>query len=228
MTRNPQDQPLEGGTCSSNNGIAVDNYIQTSAGIASGNNLDAENQTTNSTDGEQNLQSSDGNKETSAKNELNNESNKCEEIEYNDVGSKNGSKSDEDDDQCQHQLRNFEQDTGYMDSYDLSRGTSNAVNHLDCSSNNVDQMKLLDNCKGNLQLDKISSPLKNKENLNSSSPFSLRLDENWSQKDSELLENIVLRYELHKWKYIQAAFYNYTGRMIDAEIIQSYYNDISN
>ncbi|CCU79789.1 hypothetical protein BGHDH14_bgh04513 [Blumeria hordei DH14] len=228
MTRIPQDQPPEGGTCSSSSWKAVDDHIQTSAGIASGNNLDAQNQTTISTDGEQDLQSSDGNKEASAENEFNDENNKCEENEYNDFSSKNDSKSDEDDDQCQHQLQNFEQHTGCEGSYDLSRGTSNAINRLGCLSNNVDQVKFLDNCKGRLQLDKITTSLKDKENLNSSPPFSLQLDENWSQKDSELLENIVFRYEQHKWKYIQAAFYNYTGRMIDAEIIKGYYNDISN
>lgn len=48
----------------------------------------------------------------------------------------------------------------------------------------------------------------------------LKPDNIWSQDDLEILEILEARYVEHKWLRIQADFYNYTGRMIVADVIE--------
>ena len=49
----------------------------------------------------------------------------------------------------------------------------------------------------------------------------LRPDENWSADDCYLLKEIEAKYERNKWLQIQADFYNWSGRMVDASLIQA-------
>ena len=53
----------------------------------------------------------------------------------------------------------------------------------------------------------------------------LRPDDIWSQSDCEVLEMIEGRYRDHKWLYVQAGFYNWTGRMVRGEIIERKFRD---
>jgi hypothetical protein len=48
----------------------------------------------------------------------------------------------------------------------------------------------------------------------------LKPDENWSREDCEILEMLEARYREQKWLSMQASFYNMTGRMIRADIIE--------
>jgi hypothetical protein len=53
-------------------------------------------------------------------------------------------------------------------------------------------------------------------------PQRLRLqpDEHWSASDCEILEMLEARNREQKWMTIQACFYNFTGRMVDAGLIE--------
>ena len=42
----------------------------------------------------------------------------------------------------------------------------------------------------------------------------------WSTSDCEVLEMLEARYTEHKWLHMQAEFYNWTGRMVTAEMIR--------
>ncbi|KAH8682930.1 hypothetical protein BGZ60DRAFT_551845 [Tricladium varicosporioides] len=48
----------------------------------------------------------------------------------------------------------------------------------------------------------------------------LRPDNIWSREDCEILEELEKRYRENKWLEIQAAFFNWTGRMVEGEIIE--------
>ena len=54
-------------------------------------------------------------------------------------------------------------------------------------------------------------------------PYAKRLipDQNWSADDCQALEMLVGRYDTNRWLYIQASFYNWTGRMVPGEIIRA-------
>jgi hypothetical protein len=53
----------------------------------------------------------------------------------------------------------------------------------------------------------------------------LKVNDIWSREDVEILETLESRYAEHKWLHLQADFYNYTGRMIHAEIIEQKFRD---
>lgn len=53
----------------------------------------------------------------------------------------------------------------------------------------------------------------------------LREDAFWSANDCELLETLEGSYRNYKWLKVQAAFYNWTGRMVDAELIEKKFKD---
>jgi hypothetical protein len=48
----------------------------------------------------------------------------------------------------------------------------------------------------------------------------LKSDGVWTQDDCEVLEWLESKYEESKWLHLQAGFYNWTGRMVIAELIQ--------
>ena len=48
----------------------------------------------------------------------------------------------------------------------------------------------------------------------------LHVNDVWSKDDCEVLELLELQYREHKWLHIQAGFFNWTGRMITAELIE--------
>jgi hypothetical protein len=48
----------------------------------------------------------------------------------------------------------------------------------------------------------------------------LKADENWTRQDCEILEMLEHRYREEKWLSIQSSFYNWTGRMIIADVIE--------
>jgi hypothetical protein len=48
----------------------------------------------------------------------------------------------------------------------------------------------------------------------------LKPDDSWPREDCEILEMLEARYREQKWLSMQASFYNLTGRMIRADIIQ--------
>lgn len=56
-------------------------------------------------------------------------------------------------------------------------------------------------------------------------PGRLRINEVWSRDDCEILEYLEGRYREHKWLHMQANFFNLTGRMVPAEIIQQKFKD---
>jgi hypothetical protein len=51
-------------------------------------------------------------------------------------------------------------------------------------------------------------------------PPQLLPDENWSVEDCYLLKEIEAKFERTKWLQVQADFYNWSGRMVDASLIQ--------
>jgi len=51
-------------------------------------------------------------------------------------------------------------------------------------------------------------------------PLQLLPDENWSAEDCYLLREIEAKFERTKWLQVQADFYNWSGRMVDASFIQ--------
>lgn len=53
----------------------------------------------------------------------------------------------------------------------------------------------------------------------------LQSNDVWSKDDCEVLEMLEARYREHKWFHIQAGFFNWTGRMITAELIESKFRD---
>lgn len=53
----------------------------------------------------------------------------------------------------------------------------------------------------------------------------LKVDDIWSKHDVEVLEMLEQRYTEHKWLHIQAGFYNWTGRMVVAEMIERKFRD---
>jgi hypothetical protein len=48
----------------------------------------------------------------------------------------------------------------------------------------------------------------------------LKADDNWTREDCEILEMLEQRYREEKWMSIQSSFYNWTGRMIIADVIE--------
>lgn len=53
----------------------------------------------------------------------------------------------------------------------------------------------------------------------------LKPDAVWTQDDCEVLEWLESKYEENKWLHMQAGFYNWTGRMVIAELIQKKFRD---
>jgi hypothetical protein len=53
----------------------------------------------------------------------------------------------------------------------------------------------------------------------------LRPDDIWSREDLEVLEFLEAKYEENKWKHMQAGFYNWGGRMVDASMIEKKFRD---
>ncbi|RDW89697.1 hypothetical protein BP6252_01729 [Coleophoma cylindrospora] len=53
----------------------------------------------------------------------------------------------------------------------------------------------------------------------------LRPDEIWTKDDCAVLEMLKERYETHKWQHMQAGFFNWTGRMVVASIIEKKFKD---
>jgi hypothetical protein len=51
-------------------------------------------------------------------------------------------------------------------------------------------------------------------------PCRLQVNDVWSKDDCEVLEILESQYREHKWLHIQAGFFNWTGRMITAELIE--------
>jgi hypothetical protein len=56
-------------------------------------------------------------------------------------------------------------------------------------------------------------------------PGRLKVNKIWSRDDCEILEYLEARYREHKWLHMQANFFNLTGRMVAAEIIQQKFKD---
>jgi hypothetical protein len=53
----------------------------------------------------------------------------------------------------------------------------------------------------------------------------LKPDAVWTRDDCEVLEWLESKYEENKWLHMQAGFYNWTGRMVIAELIQQKFRD---
>jgi hypothetical protein len=53
----------------------------------------------------------------------------------------------------------------------------------------------------------------------------LKADGIWTNHDVKVLEMLESQYTEHKWMHIQAAFYNWTGRMVDGELIKQKFAD---
>lgn len=53
----------------------------------------------------------------------------------------------------------------------------------------------------------------------------LTVDSIWSKRDVDILEGLEDGLVNHKWMHMQAEFYNWTGRMIQAEIIEQKFKD---
>lgn len=53
----------------------------------------------------------------------------------------------------------------------------------------------------------------------------LKADDIWSKHDLEVLEMLESKYRDHKWLHMQADFYNWTGRMVAAELIEQKFRD---
>ncbi|RDW69954.1 hypothetical protein BP5796_08351 [Coleophoma crateriformis] len=53
----------------------------------------------------------------------------------------------------------------------------------------------------------------------------LKPDEIWTKDDCAVLEMLKERYEAHKWQHMQAGFFNWTGRMVVASIIEKKFKD---
>jgi hypothetical protein len=53
----------------------------------------------------------------------------------------------------------------------------------------------------------------------------LRPDGAWTQDDCEILEYLKSKYEENKWLHMQAGFYNWTGRMVIAQLIEQKFKD---
>jgi hypothetical protein len=48
----------------------------------------------------------------------------------------------------------------------------------------------------------------------------LRPNHIWTREDCEILEELERRYKDNKWLQVQAGFFNWTGRMVDGEVIR--------
>ena len=53
----------------------------------------------------------------------------------------------------------------------------------------------------------------------------LRPDGAWTEDDCEILEYLRNKYEENKWLHMQAGFYNWTGRMVIAQLIEQKFKD---
>ena len=53
----------------------------------------------------------------------------------------------------------------------------------------------------------------------------LQTNDVWSKDDCEVLEALEAQYREHKWLQIQANFFNWTGRMISAELIENKFRE---
>jgi hypothetical protein len=53
----------------------------------------------------------------------------------------------------------------------------------------------------------------------------LRADAVWTAADCECLEQLEQRYHVNKWLHLQADFYNWTGRMVSAELIEQKFRE---
>jgi hypothetical protein len=53
----------------------------------------------------------------------------------------------------------------------------------------------------------------------------LRPDGVWTEDDCEILEYLKNKYEENKWLHMQAGFYNWTGRMVIAQLIEQKFKD---
>jgi hypothetical protein len=53
----------------------------------------------------------------------------------------------------------------------------------------------------------------------------LRADAIWTLADCECLEQLEQRYRVNKWLHLQADFYNWTGRMVSAELIEQKFRE---
>jgi hypothetical protein len=53
----------------------------------------------------------------------------------------------------------------------------------------------------------------------------LKPDDIWSRADLEILEYLESKYEENKWMHMQAGFFNWSGRMIDAGMIERKFRD---
>lgn len=53
----------------------------------------------------------------------------------------------------------------------------------------------------------------------------LQANDVWSKDDCEVLEILEAQYREHKWLQIQAGFFNWTGRMISAELIENKFKE---
>lgn len=53
----------------------------------------------------------------------------------------------------------------------------------------------------------------------------LRPDGVWTMRDLEVLADVEQRYRELKWMYVQAGFYNLTGRMVGAEIVRAKFEE---
>lgn len=50
-------------------------------------------------------------------------------------------------------------------------------------------------------------------------------DDIWTKDDCAVLGMLKERYENHKWQHMQAGFFNWTGRMVNASIIEEKFKD---
>ncbi|KAL3425692.1 hypothetical protein PVAG01_02483 [Phlyctema vagabunda] len=64
-----------------------------------------------------------------------------------------------------------------------------------------------------------------KPQLEQQAARSLKADDIWTMDDCGVLEMLKERYEQHKWQHMQAGFFNFTGRMIGAELIEKKFRD---
>ncbi|TAQ88280.1 hypothetical protein B7494_g3383 [Chlorociboria aeruginascens] len=53
----------------------------------------------------------------------------------------------------------------------------------------------------------------------------LKPDHAWSREDCDVLDSLETRYREHKWMHMQAGFFNWTGRMVSADIIEKKFKD---
>lgn len=114
------------------------------------------------------------------------------------------------------------------DDHDISKPgphISSDENLTKCSSVNSDKATRLTNHAA-IWSDEMDFEAPSPQKSNSS--YSLKLEPNdiWSEQDCRILEFLESNYNCNKWLYIQAAFFNWTGRMISGELIaHKFYSD---